>query len=428
VAEVEDPGYQAWIEEQMQREYEEYVRVKPVVEAASASASAPVAGVISVFKKWLHVAEDYVIVGPLCAAIANFCPGESDIIGIVGPSGSSKTEFIRSLGTKENDLVYPVSTITDKTLVSGYAESDDLAPRLKGRLLTIKDLTSILSSRDTVRSGIFADFREMADGYIHKEYGSGVIKDYQGLSSSVLFASTNAIEQYNSLYSSLGQRLIFIRPRGDPKKARERAKANRGSESAMRRDISNAVMGFIRQKKAEVEERGLPEEPGWFDEEMGELYDLLAVARTHVHTDYRGEFDEIPEPEFPTRIAKTVSRLCAVHAMVYGRDELNDDDFNFGLRIILDNIPTKRLHILAVIGDQWTTSSKVANAARMPPNPTKRILDELQALGLVERLTRGVTDGEYFDNRADSYRLADGYKDAVFRLASVLWIDRNVTR
>lgn len=421
MAEVEDPSYQAWIEEQMQREYEEYVRVKPVVEAASASASAPVAGVISVFKKWLHVAEDYVIVGPLCAAIANFCPGESDIIGIVGPSGSSKTEFIRSLGTKENDLVYPVSTITDKTLVSGYPESDDLAPRLKGRLLTIKDLTSILSSRDTVRSGIFADFREMADGYIHKEYGSGVIKDYQGLSSSVLFASTNAIEQYNSLYSSLGQRLIFIRPRGDPKKARERAKANRGSESAMRRDISNAVMGFIRQKKAEVEERGLPEEPGWFDEEMGELYDLLAIARTTLRTDIHGNINEIPEPEFPTRIAKTVSRLCAVHAMVWGRDELNEDDFNFGLRIILDNIPTKRSHVLMVVRDNWLTTAEIASLARLPTASTKKILEELHALGIVDKLLAGKTDSDYLNKKSDAYRLTPGYRIAVDSLKS-LWV------
>ena len=421
MAEVEDPSYQAWIEEQMQREYEEYVRVKPVVEGTSASASAPVAGVISVFKKWLHVAEDYVIVGPLCAAIANFCPGESDIIGIVGPSGSSKTEFIRSLGTKENDLVYPVSTITDKTLVSGYAESDDLAPRLKGRLLTIKDLTSILSSRDTVRSGIFADFREMADGYIHKEYGSGVIKDYQGLSSSVLFASTNAIEQYNSLYSSLGQRLIFIRPRGDPKKARERAKANRGSESAMRRDISNAVMGFIRQKKAEVEERGLPEEPGWFDEEMGELYDLLAIARTTLRTDIHGNINEIPEPEFPTRIAKTVSRLCAVHAMVYGRDELNEDDFNFGLRIILDNIPTKRSHVLMVVRDNWLTTAEIASLARLPTASTKKILEELHALGIVDKLLAGKTDSDYLNKKSDAYRLTPGYRIAVDSLKS-LWV------
>ena len=421
MAEVEDPSYQAWIEEQMQREYEEYVRVKPVVEGTSASASAPVAGVISVFKKWLHVAEDYVIVGPLCAAIANFCPGESDIIGIVGPSGSSKTEFIRSLGTKENDLVYPVSTITDKTLVSGYPESDDLAPRLKGRLLTIKDLTSILSSRDTVRSGIFADFREMADGYIHKEYGSGVIKDYQGLSSSVLFASTNAIEQYNSLYSSLGQRLIFIRPRGDPKKARERAKANRGSESAMRRDISNAVMGFIRQKKAEVEERGLPEEPGWFDEEMGELYDLLAIARTTLRTDIHGNINEIPEPEFPTRIAKTVSRLCAVHAMVWGRDELNEDDFNFGLRIILDNIPTKRSHVLMVVRDNWLTTAEIASLARLPTASTKKILEELHALGIVDKLLAGKTDSDYLNRKSDAYRLTPGYRIAVDSLKS-LWV------
>jgi hypothetical protein len=245
MAEVADPILQAFIEKE-DREYQKYLEsqrglteAKPVIK----DTSAPIANVIAVFKKWLHVEEDYAIVGPMCAAIANFCPGEPDIVGIVGASGSGKTEVIRSLGTEENDLVFPVSTITEKTLISGYEDktNEDLAPRLRGRLLTIKDFTSILSERDAVRSVIFGQFREMTDGYIYKEYGNGVIKNHQGLHSSVLFASTNAIERYYSMSSKLGQRMIFLRPRSDPTEAGRRAKANRGKEDEMRGEIHKVV-------------------------------------------------------------------------------------------------------------------------------------------------------------------------------------------
>jgi hypothetical protein len=43
--------------------------------------------------------------------------------------------------------------------------------------------------------------------------------------------------------------------------------------------------------------------------ETGGFYDFLAIARTPLHRGYYGEIDALPEPEFPTRIANTVSRF-----------------------------------------------------------------------------------------------------------------------
>jgi primase-polymerase (primpol)-like protein len=105
---------------------------------------------ITTFKKWLYIKEEYNITGPFSGVIANFCDGSPDILGIVGPSGSNKTEMIRSLGETQNEYVYPVSSITEHTLVSGHRDSRDLVPQLKGRILAIKDLTSILSRKEDV--------------------------------------------------------------------------------------------------------------------------------------------------------------------------------------------------------------------------------------------------------------------------------------
>lgn len=175
---------------------------------------------LATFKKWLYIGEDYNIIGAAAGILANFCPGDPDIIGIVGPSGSTKTEIIRSLGETQNQFVYPVSSITEHTLVSGHKNSKDIIPQLQGRLLAIKDFTSILAKDEKVRSQIFADFRDFTDGYLRKEWGNGISKEYKNIHSSILFASTNQIERYYSMHASLGQRIIFLRPKNDSEKSR----------------------------------------------------------------------------------------------------------------------------------------------------------------------------------------------------------------
>jgi len=369
--------------------------------------------VVGTCKKWLHVEEDYNIIAPLADAVANFSNADPCIYGLVGPSGSIKTEIIRALGEAENQYTYPISSITEKTLVSGYDESNDLIPRLNGRLLTIKDLTTILSKNKESSSQIFADFREMTDGYIKKEFGNGVTKEYHNITSSILFASTNAIEHFNSIYSSLGQRIIFQRPKNNRTEAMKRAQANTGKESQMRNEISVAVNAFLDDKVPMVQVCGLP--PMEDDEILNNSYEFLALARTTIEKDFRGEIEEIPEPEFPTRIAKTVSQLCQVHAFIYDREEVTAEDRAFGARIIKDNVPTQRWLVLSNMKMEWKPTGSIADAIKLPSSTTLRALDDLTALGLVERQHRDSDDyGSY--RRSNLYRITEETYNTVYNL------------
>ena len=174
----------------------------------------------------LYFEEDYNVTGPVCAFLCNFTPQDPVIIGIIGPSGSIKTEMIRSFGEVQNQFCYPLSSITENTLISGMDKNIDTIPLLRGRVLTIKDLTTLLSKNDDIRSAIFADFREFNDGFIHKEFGNGVKKEYHEIHSAILFASTPAIERYYSMYAHLGTRMLFMRPQNDPIKARKKSREN----------------------------------------------------------------------------------------------------------------------------------------------------------------------------------------------------------
>lgn len=400
---------------------EEYTEDTPVVEIIEGTYD--IQTLLQTYKKWLYVKEDYSIVGPMVAAIANFCPGDPDIIGIIAPSGSTKTEGIRALGEKENQFIYPISSLSEHTFISGYVDKKgkpgrDLVPQLKHRLMVIKDLTTILAKREDVRSQIFADFRELTDGYIKKEFGNGSVKEYGDIHSSILFACTNAIERYYSMYSNLGQRMIFMRPDGDKIKARTQSVKNRSNLADMRAEIHKVTMQFLQHnvEKAKLE---LPATSDAVAEEMGPLFDFLAIARTSIHHDLKGNIDEIPEPEYPTRIANTLTRLLEVHALIYGRSEVGPEDVAFGVRIIKDNVPTMRLKLLMVMTTApgvWLTSPLIAGQAELPTDTIKHCLDEMFALHLVDKISRAAKVEGDQDRNADSFMIRDDVLPAILRL------------
>jgi hypothetical protein len=99
---------------------------------------------------------------------------------IVAPSGGTKTELIRSV--KNYPGMYTLSSLTSKTLISGKIhknkEGDQevkvfgLAQKLNGQVLLIKDFTIILDLPAAERGEIFAQLRDLYDGYIEKGFGN----------------------------------------------------------------------------------------------------------------------------------------------------------------------------------------------------------------------------------------------------------------
>jgi hypothetical protein len=365
---------------------------------------------LKVFHRYYYIREDYAVIGPMCVAVLNFLPNDPSAWVSIAPSGSMKTETLRSFGERQNQFVYPVSHITENTFISGFEKNIDLVPQLRGRLVVGKDFTTWLSEKDDKKSKIFAQLREVLDMYIKANYGSGVEREYSDIHSSFLFACTNEIERYYLLISRLGARLMFMRPKGDPDKASERAEQNQERMLDIRHDVHTAVMGFLDYfvNKLDTEPQSFLQLPRRIKDELREYANFLAKVRTFIHRDRMGDISAIPEPEFPTRILNNLTTIARVHAFVHNR-EPNDCDKLFALRIVWDNIPSMRAAALPYLSREYNQSGTLSEKMRLPTRVVSRILDDLVALEICEKLDRGSVKevSEELDARANQYRLAN---------------------
>lgn len=366
---------------------------------------------LKTFKKWLYIEHDMDITIPLAYALSNFSNTDPGCLAIIAPSGSYKTELIRSLGEDANDIVYPLDNLTSHTLISGLPKVADVIPDLQRRLITIKDFTALLSKRDEERTAIFSDIREMLDGYVNRSFGSGKQVSYRDIHSSFLIASTNAIESYYSLNATLGQRMIFFRPSNDPTKARERALQNMNHTEEMREELqtstkrllSHLVTGNHRLER--IGENFTKEEKEW----LGAYTDFVAIARTHVKRDYKGYIAEIPEPEFPTRLFKEVIKVIECHAILYSR-EVSQDDLEAGLVILHNNVPRERFKLIRKLAEdpiRGFHTSELATSLSLSSYMTKQRLEELLMLKLIYRESfRG-------GNKGDKWRIVPSYRSII---------------
>lgn len=378
---------------------------------------------LDTFKRHLYIEEDYSITGPMCGAIANFIEQDPFILGIIGPSGSIKTEIIRAFGETQNKYCYPISSLTEHTLVSGLEKNLDTIPLLRGRLLTIKDLTVLLSKKEDIRSAVFADFRDVSDGFVQREFGSGIKKEYRDIHSSILFAATPAIERYYSMYANLGTRMIFMRPQNDPIQARLQSRKNqKAGIKPIRAELQNAMLYFLDTCVNRLRTDGLPQISDAIEEEIGLMCDFLAWARHPVHHDFKGEIDERPDPEFPTRLMNVIALLTQVHAFVYERDKVGADDLEFAKRIMADNIPSDRAALLMCISDEWLSTAKLSESLGKSTRATGMHLDELFSLTIVEKKSQETLKAENngLDKRSNHYRISPEWQATVEKYNGVI--------
>jgi hypothetical protein len=428
-APVNDTIKSAWYDGEMSS-VTIYVNGKPVlkelpeiVPATVVDGPKTIEELLEKFHGNLYFEEDYNVTGPVCAFLCNFTPQDPVIIGIIGPSGSIKTEMIRSFGEVQNQFCYPLSSITENTLISGMDKNIDTIPLLRGRVLTIKDLTTLLSKNDDIRSAIFADFREFNDGFIHKEFGNGVKKEYHDIHSAILFASTPAIERYYSMYAHLGTRMLFMRPQNDPIKARKKSRENQiAGIKPIRQALQDAMLSFVDVCVTRLASEPLPLIPEDIEDEIGRYCDVLAWLRHPLHHDMKGYIDEIvPDPEFPTRLVNSICLLTQMHAFIHERTTVDrEHDLEFARRIVADNVPTNRARILTYLTDEWQSTSVLSQHSGINAQSLTRPLDELTVLGIAKKVSREDAPKKGLDGRSSHYCLSHEWSQSVQSLYSVI--------
>jgi len=371
---------------------------------------------------WLSIEEEDIIRYIFALFLTNFILGDPVWLMIVAPPGAVKTELLRSFPNSR--YVYTTSTITEHTLISGKDNVGDLMPLLDNKLFIIKDFTSILSKNNDSKREIYADFREAYDGYIEKTFGSGVGKKGYEAHFSVLTAVTPAIDGYQLQEQLLGERFIKCRL-NKHNNAVEKAMENTGREEEMRKILKDVNYCFCRQlidkygdnltsgKTAVVGgkqvkntvEKAIIKPINLSDRLAKRLICIAkctAMLRTQIQRDRDKVVKVVPEPEIGTRLVKQYKKLAMGLKLL--ENSLTDDDLERMIgRIAEDTMPKRRMVILENLFDlcnrnsEYYSTRSVALYSNLPTATVHEELENLQMLGISEKLTDDTSGGKQID-------------------------------
>ncbi len=356
-----------------------------------------------VVSKWLLIKDKGLLRVLLASVVANKLQGDPVWLFIVAAPGGTKTELIR--GLNKIGGVYPISDLTPQTFLSGErGKTGSLLLRLPyGTLLTYKDFTTVLSMHRDKQQAIISQLREIFDGYYRKEFGTGETKTWEG-KIGFIAGVTSVIDKHYEVYTVLGERFVQYRPiQADSIALAKKAMGNSGGEKSMRDDIQNAIADFI----AGI---NIPQEKALASEELRDHIAHLAAfcvkARSGIIRDGYStrEIDLIPETELPTRLAKQLITLLSALYLVGSNSP--EEDYELIWKIAMDSLPQKRRLVLERLIKEagQLETAEVATKIGYPTNTTRRILEDLHGLKLVDREHEG-------QGHADKWQISDYAKE-----------------
>lgn len=328
------------------------------------------------------------------------------LIYMAAPS-SGKTTVVRMFeGVKVDgtDLCYRSDKFTTAAFVSQSAKvSDkelkkvDLLPRIKYKVLLTPELSTVFRGRQDELAERFSTITRILDGQGYTiDSGTHGKRGYVG---DYLFAWLGATTPFDPIVwkvmAQLGSRLFFLvlEAATDPS-VDDLVTANTQSVA---RDESisecQAVMHpFLDQlfiKHGGV--RGVEWKAEHNSREVltiiAQCARLLAVLRTPY------EKEKPCEPESAHRANAVLYNLARGHALIAGRTYLAMDDVPSIVQVTLSSIVTRRRSVLQLMARHPrnpVTVSQVEKALRVTRHTAESVMEELEALGLMEFQRDGV--------------------------------------
>lgn len=341
--------------------------------------------VIEAIETYLAISDPEAVDVIMATAIAIHLPGDPLWLLVVAPPGGAKTELLRTINGSQ---VVTISTLTPHTLISGLkgdAEKTDLLPKLDGKLLVIKDFTSILSKKPEDATAIYADLREAYDGYLEKSFGSGVGTKCYHSRFGIIAAVTPAMDMYRNVHALLGERFLRVNIRSQQESAIRRASEVEGNEKEMRDELAGAVGAYLARAGEWVDDSIVIEQRQL--EQMRALAHVYATLRSSIIRDRRRVVLYSPEPEIGTRLVKQLMRLGKALANWRERLLVTAEDYITVRRVALDGIPKNRLACLKALlaADGWIGTQKVGDVATQATDTARETLEDLWLLGVIDR-------------------------------------------
>lgn len=372
------------------------------------------------FGKHFHMTEkDHVLLDiVLSSTLDRDIPGDPIWLYVVAPSGGWKTELLRSLSRYPR--VYTLSSLTTRTFISGKwitipGSKTKENPKgtqvlggilysLDGRVLIFKDFTVILGMRDTDRYEIYAQLRDIYDGYHEKGFGTSHVAIRVKATIGCILGVTPVIDAHQKCHTTMGERFLKVRSHPDPKLTTKRAHENLGKMDEIRTGAQEIVFNFLSGLSFD----NLPEPSEDQREEINKMARYIALMRAWVHAStWRGKIINmtLPEPEVPTRVVKQLGKMAIALALVRGHDLVTEQDVDTLRRIARDTaLPLRQKIVSAMVKDERAftdggtitefTYYSVSQSSKAHYNSVRIEVDKMVALGILDAETEITPKGE----------------------------------
>ena len=334
---------------------------------------------------------------------------------LIGPSGSGKTVICElfdaySPFTIKLDDFSSASFITQSSDVEKEdAAAVDLLPKLDNKIFVTSELGPIFSKDEQTLTQLIGVLTRILDGmgYIRAGGVHGLRGEAKEMKFIWIGASVPFKWQVFKIISTLGPRLYFNAMVEGQDDFEDILNSMTGKPQRERQsECRKATMSMIYMMKRKypdgfawdtLRDRNVPEHK----EKLRTIHGfslLLKCLRGQLQLwpVAQGEF-QWAEPQKETAY-KPFESLCSIargHALLYGRDYLNDDDIWIAARIALKSAPMDRVKMLSIFlkAKGPMSPDQIGKILNCHHNTAGRILKELEILKIIERVDDKETSG-----------------------------------
>src|SRR3990167_4550601 len=301
---------------------------------------------VETYRKWLYMPNTNAIDVIFGTIIANRLKGDPIWLFLTAPSGSGKSELLSSVS--ECEEVFTVSSITSNTLISGSlpksGQDPSLLPKLDGKVLVMKDFTSLLSQQVSELEEIIGILIDAYDGVTKKIYGNGAIRYYKSR-FGIIAGVTNAIEKFSITHAALGARFLKYRITGNwdiasEEKRMDVALKNHGKEYEMREELQKIASMYM--KSIEIPKK-LPTISESYLQKLKFLSSGCVRWRVMVErNNYSREVQYKPVIEIGTRLVKQLKHLALGMCIHLKKSKMDWNIYKILRQIALNSVPDIR--------------------------------------------------------------------------------------
>jgi hypothetical protein len=319
---------------------------------------------------------------------------------ISAESSGGKTEIIDMFSELSQDqykLSYHISDLTPQTFASGMqngGKEPSLLHRINGRMIFIKDFTTILQKGKEPRREILSQFREIYDGEFNKDFGTGKSVHWKGRIGIIAGLTPPAVELL-SQHGAMGERfVVYNMKQPNDKQLAVAMKANykkdiRGIKARLSAQVASYIDAHVQMAEtADIDAHMLSDET--FDD-LNAVAQFATAARSQMNIDFRThEPIGLPSKERFPRFVKQLQSIAKGFVLMNGGKDLTERQRKILYKIALDSVPRLRRVLLQLMTKHKSISTSAAAARFGFTTPIMRgELAQLSSLQFIQRVPGG---------------------------------------